>query len=124
MEVLLKYCNKWKFYLSTVTNGNFKITPRELIYSDRQLKSPTAPTCLRSVVQIFGHRRRYVLNCHLWPVQLFHISFFFTLFHKWHDFRKEIIEHEMCVLISPQLSSEIYLIIRTIPRDIIILHRS
>jgi hypothetical protein len=52
------------------------------------------------------------------------LPYFFTLFHKRHDFRrKKIIKHEICVLILPQLSSEIFLIMRKIPRDLN-LHRS
>jgi hypothetical protein len=33
--------------------------------------------------------------CHLWPVPL--PKFFFTLPHKWHVFRKRVIEHKMYV---------------------------
>ena len=35
--------------------------------------------------------------CHLWPALLYNI--FPTLSHKWHDFRKKVTEHKMCVLI-------------------------
>jgi hypothetical protein len=35
--------------------------------------------------------------CHLWPVRPYNI--FSTLFHEWHDFRKNIIEHKMCAWI-------------------------
>jgi len=33
-------------------------------------------------------------HCHLWPAPIYNIS---TLSHKRHDFRKTIIEHQMCV---------------------------
>ena len=37
------------------------------------------------------------LYCHLWLLWLYRI--FFTLSHKRHDFRNQVIEHKMCVLI-------------------------
>jgi hypothetical protein len=48
-----------------------------------------------------------------------------TLSHKRYDFRKNVTEHKLCVLISLQLLSETFLIIRRIQQDIIInVHRS
>jgi hypothetical protein len=38
--------------------------------------------------------------------------FFPTLSHKRHDFQKNVIGHKMCVLISLQLLSETFLIVR------------
>ena len=58
-----------------------------------------------------------VLYCHLWPLWLHHI---FPLCHKRHDYRKKAIEHKMCVLISLQLMSKTFLILRIIQRDIVI----
>jgi len=49
------------------------------------------------------------------------VSYFSTLSHKRHEFRKKIIEHKMCVLIL----SEILFILRRTERDVIIYeHRS
>jgi hypothetical protein len=45
---------------------------------------------------------------------------FSTLSHKRHDFKKEFIEHKICVPASPQLLCETFLIRRRIQRDIII----
>ena len=39
-----------------------------------------------------------LFHCHLWPIRLYHV-FYFTLSHKKHDFRKNIIEHKKCVSI-------------------------
>jgi hypothetical protein len=49
------------------------------------------------------------------------LPYFFTLFHKRHDFRKQVIEHKLCVLMcSLQLLSEAVLIPRRTERDVII----
>jgi hypothetical protein len=45
---------------------------------------------------------------------------FFTLTHKRYDFRKNYIEHKMCVLIFYINLSETFLILRRIKTDIII----
>ena len=47
-------------------------------------------------------------------------QYFSTLSHTWHDFREEkLIEHKMCVLISIQILSETYLILRRTERDMV-----
>jgi hypothetical protein len=48
----------------------------------------------------------------------------FTLSHKRHDFRKNVIEHKMRVLIFSTSLSQTFLILRRIQRDIINVHRS
>jgi hypothetical protein len=48
--------------------------------------------------------------------------FFSTLSHKLHDFGGKVTEHKMCVLISLQLLSETFLIIRTTQPDIITMY--
>jgi hypothetical protein len=53
--------------------------------------------------------------CHLWPV-----PYLFTLSHKSQDFRENVIEHKMCVLIFSTNLSETFLILRRIQLDIII----
>jgi hypothetical protein len=62
-------------------------------------------------------------NCHLWPVWP---SCFSTLSHKRHDFRRNIIEHKMWVLIlSTNFFSETLLILRIIHRGAIVnVHKS
>jgi hypothetical protein len=70
-----------------------------------------------SVIQLAMRMRRvtYIVICGLsGPTMFFHIS------HKWHDFRKKVIEHKMCVLIFSTTLSEIFLILRILKRDIII----
>jgi hypothetical protein len=52
----------------------------------------------------------------LWPVWLYLI--FSTLSYKRHDIRKKVMERQMCVLISPQLLSETFSILRRTERDI------
>jgi hypothetical protein len=47
------------------------------------------------------------------------LQYFFTLSHKRHDFREEVIEHKMCVLVFPTGLSGIFLILRRIARDMI-----
>ena len=48
-----------------------------------------------------------ILSSVAWPA----LQYFSTLFHKQHDFRKNVIERKMCVLISPQFFfSETFLI--------------
>ena len=60
---------------------------------------------------------------HLCSSQLYYI--FPHLSHKCQDFREKVIEHKMCVLISLQSLSEIFLVINRTERDIIInAHRS
>jgi hypothetical protein len=59
---------------------------------------------------------------HLWPVRLYYI--FFTLPHKRYDFRKNVTEHKMCVLIFCTNKSEIFLFPGRIEGDIINVHRS
>ena len=45
------------------------------------------------------------------------IQYYSTLSHKWHDFREKVIQHKMRALISLQLLSEIFLILKRIERD-------
>ena len=53
------------------------------------------------------------------------LPYFSTLSHKGHDFRKNVIEHKMCILFSLQMLSPVFLILRRSQRDIIIIvHRS
>jgi uncharacterized membrane protein len=60
---------------------------------------------------------------HLCSSQLYYI--FPHLSHKGQDFRENVFEHKMCVLISLQSLSEIFLVINRTGRDIIInAHRS
>ena len=61
-----------------------------------------------------------VLRRHLRPPSL---QKFPTLSHKQRDFRKEVIEHKMCVEISSTTFSETFLILRIIQRNIINVHR-
>jgi hypothetical protein len=48
------------------------------------------------------------------------LPYFSTLSHKRHDFREKVIEHKMCVLIFSTISSETFLVLRRIQRDIVI----
>jgi hypothetical protein len=49
-----------------------------------------------------------VLYCHLWPALTLHFP---TLSHKGHDFRKQVIEPKMCVLILSTILCETFLIL-------------
>jgi hypothetical protein len=62
------------------------------------------------VIQHATRMRRIILSSVAFPAP----SYFFTLSHKRHDFRKTIIEHKMCVL---SFSTSF---VRNIQRDIII----
>jgi len=52
------------------------------------------------------------------------VPYFSTLSHKRYDFRKQVTERKMCVLILSIISSETFLILRRIRRDIISVLRS
>ena len=53
------------------------------------------------------------------------LQYFFTLSHKWHDFRNQGIEHKMCVRFYIALWSETFLIIKRAERDTVkIVYRS
>jgi len=52
------------------------------------------------------------------------VPFFSTLSHKRYDFREKVTEHKMCVLILSIISSETFLVLRRIRRDIINVLRS
>jgi len=58
-----------------------------------------------------------VLHCDLWSVRLYNIFLHYlindTIFGK-------LIEHKMCVLITLQVLSETFLILRTVKRDTVI----
>ena len=47
------------------------------------------------------------------------VQYFSTLSHKQRDFRKKVIEHEMCVMIFSTNLPETFLILRRIERDMI-----
>ena len=56
--------------------------------------------------------------CYLWPDGLYYI--FSTLSHKRHDIRKKkVTEHKICVLITPTILYEEFLILRITERDMI-----
>jgi hypothetical protein len=56
--------------------------------------------------------------CHLWPALLY--SMFFSLSHKWHDFRQKKLLNIMYVFrVSLRSLSEEFFIIRITERDII-----
>ena len=60
----------------------------------------------------------HISYCHLWPVILYHI---FPIFHIKHNARKkQIFEHEMCVLIFPTILSESFLLLGITEREIVI----
>jgi hypothetical protein len=47
------------------------------------------------------------------------LQYFSSLFHKQHDFRKEVIDRKTFVLICLQFMSEIFFILRRTERDVI-----
>jgi len=69
-----------------------------------------------SVIQHAMCMRRIILS----PVVCLAVPYFTPLPHKRHDFRANVIEHKMCVLIVSANLSEIFLIRRRILRDAII----
>jgi hypothetical protein len=71
-----------------------------------------------SVAQVIQYTVRMlrILSCVTWPA----VSYFYTLSHKRHDFRKNVVEYEMCVLIFSTNLSETFLILSRIQYDIII----
>jgi len=52
------------------------------------------------------------------------IQYFSALSHKWHDFRRNVIEHKMCLFIFFTTVSKIFLTVRIIHPDIINVHTS
>jgi hypothetical protein len=71
-------------------------------------------------MQIASFVRRIILS----SVSCLALPYFSTLSHIRYDFRENIIEHKMCVLVFSITLSEIFLILRRIQRDIIInVHR-
>jgi hypothetical protein len=73
------------------------------------------------VIQPAMRMRRVILS----SVTCLALPYFSTVSHTRHSIRKNVIEHKMCVLIFSTILSEIFLIIKTIKRDIIInVHRS
>jgi hypothetical protein len=54
------------------------------------------------ITQHTKRMRRIILS----SVACLALPSFSALFHKWHDFRKKVIEHKMCVLFSLQLLSD------------------
>ena len=72
-------------------------------------------------VALFIQHAKRMCHIILSTVAFLAVSHFSTLSHKWHEFRKKIIEHEMCLLIL----YEIIFFLRRTERDFIIHeHRS
>jgi hypothetical protein len=76
--------------------------------------------CVALVIQ---HAKR-VSPIILSSVACLSVPFSSTLSHERNDFRKNVIEHKMRVLIPLPLLSETFLILRIIQRDIINVHKS
>ena len=73
------------------------------------------------VTQHAMRMRRTVLS----SVDFLAVPYFSTLCHKRYDFRDKVVEQKILVLIFYTTLSETFLILRIIPRDIIIhVHRS
>ena len=68
------------------------------------------------VIQHVMRVRRIILSFVACPAA----PYFSTLFHKRHDFRKNVTEHKMCFDFLYNFFSETYLILRRIEQDIII----
>jgi hypothetical protein len=47
------------------------------------------------------------------------VQYFPQLYHKWHDFLIKVIEHKISAFIFSRISSETFLILRRIERDMI-----
>ena len=80
----------------------------------------TISGCLYSCLTYTKRMRRVILSSMVCPA----LQYFSTLSHKPHGFRAgeggEFIEHKMCALILSTKSSETFLIVRRIKRDIVI----
>jgi hypothetical protein len=69
-----------------------------------------------SIVVFIQHAMR-MLRIILLSVACTAVQYFSTLFHRQHDFRKKVIEHEMCVMIFSTNLSETFLILRRMEGD-------
>jgi hypothetical protein len=76
--------------------------------------------CVTLVIRHAKRMRRIIFS----SVACLALPYFSTLSHKWHDLRKNVIEHKMCVLIVSAILPETFFILRRIERDIINVHRS
>ena len=82
---------------------------------ERERERDCVCVCVRSLR--YAACNTHTPYCHLWPASLYNI--FPTLSHKRHDFRKQVTEHKMCVLIFSANLSQTFLILRRNERDMI-----
>jgi len=101
-------------------NGTLKRVRLAIVAVEKQCALHIPSVSVTLVIQHARRIRRIILS-HVTCLALPHFS---TLSYKRHDFRREELSNQKCVLIFSQLVSETFLILRRIKRGIVNVGRS